>query len=62
MTVGTEEGDRCNRINVGGFRCDGSMEIPEPSDCSCYISPPCGSCVDRLSTCTVCGATEEDEE
>lgn len=61
MGIGKEPGDRCNRLNDDGFRCDGTMLLAAGENCSCHISPPCGACLDALPTCTVCEATGEDE-
>jgi len=53
--IGTEEGERCNRVDMAGMRCDGEMYLAESENCSCHISPPCGSCTDAPILCSVCG-------
>lgn len=47
--VGTDEGETCCR---GG--CDGTMEYKRHGECTCHLSPPCGSCTDQILTCTEC--------
>lgn len=54
---GTEEGETCGRGGCIGVLC------LEPSEgCSCHISPPCGSCVDRKFHCPVCQWTQDEDE
>lgn len=48
-TVGIEEGDVCGRDS-----CPGTMEYRRQGECTCHLSPPCGSCVDQILTCTEC--------
>lgn len=60
--LGKGEGETCNRIDGTGARCAGTMELPEPENCSCHISPPCSACVDREFTCATCGAVASDGE
>lgn len=57
MTVGTEEGDLCNRDGCGGM-----IRFPKVEDCCCHISPPCSACVDNRLTCDACGAEPEDAQ
>lgn len=49
-TVGTDEGETCGRDG-----CPGTMEYKRQGECTCFISPPCGSCTDQILTCTDCG-------
>jgi hypothetical protein len=53
-----EEGDPCP---IEG--CGGKMYFPKSKDCSCFISAPCGSCMDVVLTCNECGWEKgEDNE
>lgn len=45
-----EEGDKCP---VGS--CSGTLGYAEVENCTCHISPPCGSCTDNPLVCLVCG-------
>jgi hypothetical protein len=51
-----EEGDKCPER-----KCDGIMFFPKSENCSCHISPPCGSCADIKLTCRDCGYEEIPE-
>lgn len=53
-----EEGDPCPFRDEG---CSGHMMLPHGENCSCHISPPCGSCLDVVLTCDECGYEDEDE-
>ncbi len=55
-TIGTEEGDECNRRG-----CTGSMTIHPVEGCRCHISAPCNACVDNPLVCEVCGYGPDDE-
>lgn len=48
--VGNDEGDICRR----GDNCPGTMEYKRHGECTCHLSPPCGSCVEQVLTCTEC--------
>lgn len=61
MTIGTAPDERCNRIDGEGFACDGTMMLSAGENCSCHISPPCGSCANAPVVCDVCGAEGDDE-
>lgn len=56
-SLGTEEGDLCNR---GG--CPGELEIKPPENCSCHIAPPCGACVNAPLHCPECHWEQSNEE
>lgn len=51
-----EEGDKCPEKDCGGI-----MFFPKSENCSCHISPPCGSCTDIKLTCRECGYEEIPE-
>jgi hypothetical protein len=61
MKHGSDEGERCNRLNDDGFACDGEMELMPVSGCSCHISPPCSACVGNAPACTVCAKSGDEE-
>ena len=50
-----EEGERCPMDG-----CTGQLMFRAGDNCSCHISPPCGSCVDAPLTCHFCGWEVED--
>jgi hypothetical protein len=56
MSSGTEEGQVCNRDG-----CVGVIEIADPVNCSCHISPPCGACTEPREFCPVCDWRAIDE-
>ena len=58
------EGQACPLLVVGSASvpCSGTLELAPPDDCSCHISPPCNSCIERHLVCTVCGWEAEDLE
>ena len=62
MSVGIQEGDRCNRLDDDGLRCDGTMSLMPVDNCTCHISPPCGACLDNQPICDVCDAPASDLE
>ena len=55
--AGTFLGDVCNRRG-----CAGVIEETAKGDCSCHLSPPCGSCTTPREYCPKCdwSAAEED--
>lgn len=64
VTIGTDEGDTCNRIpepdedQPRGYRpkpCQGVMGYEQVENCSCHISPPCGRCENNPLVCDTCG-------
>lgn len=52
--IDIEEGDIC--IICQG----GTMEFPEPENCSCHIAPPCSSCTSLELTCEKCFLNESE--
>lgn len=54
-TIGTEEGDVCNRDG-----CEGILEYGKVRGCTCFISPPCFKCVENPLICETCGWSEVD--
>ena len=52
MTVGTEEGEICNREG-----CEGILAYPEVTNCTCHLSPPCPAHTDNQLECPDCGWT-----
>ena len=59
-SIGTNEGERCNRDAGDGMLCDGKMIGQGGLNCSCHISPPCGSCIETGIRCSVCDEYGED--
>jgi hypothetical protein len=59
MTASSEvdDGDLCP---IDG--CDGKMHFPPSKDCTCFLNPPCGSCLAVVLTCNECGWEREDNE
>lgn len=55
--TGKEEGDRCNR-----WGCSGILALTESENCSCHISPPCGSCMRVRPYCKACGYDSADDQ
>lgn len=62
--IGEEEGCPCGRIlepdedAPRGHRpqpCPGTMVYLPVENCSCHISPPCGSCENNPLVCDTCG-------
>lgn len=51
-----DEGDPCP---IEG--CDGKMYYLPSENCSCFLSAPCGSCMDVVLTCNTCGWEREEE-
>lgn len=51
-----EEGDWCPHCATG------KLGFGEVKDCSCHISPPCGSCVENPLVCLECGEDPYKEE
>lgn len=33
----------------------GTIEINTPDECTCFVNPPCDSCIDRGLKCNYCG-------
>ena len=56
MAHGEMEGDRCGRND-----CNGTIQIADSENCSCHISPPCGSCTAPREFCDACGWRSIDE-
>ena len=54
---GFEEGDICRRSG-----CVGVIAEREVENCSCHISPPCGSCTEPREYCPECDWRLIDEE
>jgi hypothetical protein len=54
--LGYIEGEICNRHGCNGIMAERPIE-----NCSCHISPPCGSCTEERGYCTKCGADVRDE-
>ena len=44
-----EEGSKCPECD------DGFVELSESENCSCHLSAPCSSCLDRVLMCSSCG-------
>ncbi len=55
--VELEEGSPCPQPD-----CSGHMEVAPSKNCSCHISPPCGSCVDAGYVCDTCKWESSDRE
>lgn len=55
MAVEFSEGDWCPHCATGRLRFD------KVEDCSCHISPPCGSCVNNPLRCDTCGEDPYEE-
>lgn len=55
ITEPEEEGDECPH-------CGGAVEIEEPDNCSCHISPPCGACTSAGLECPECGEVFRDDD
>ena len=55
--LGYAEGEICHREG-----CVGIVETHPSDNCSCHISPPCGSCTSPRNFCPDCGWEEMDEE
>lgn len=49
-----DEGDTCPVCAAE------DLTVARSGDCSCHISPPCGSCTDAALECTTCGARSDD--
>lgn len=49
-----EEGAPCRMLE-----CPGHYKFKTAGECTCYISPPCPSCLDAYLACDVCGDAEE---
>jgi hypothetical protein len=45
-----QEGDKCTEEG-----CTGHLVIAYQGGCTCFISPPCNSCVDAQLECSECG-------
>lgn len=56
MNLGYEEGATCNRDG-----CKGIIEMHLSENCSCHISPPCGSCTALRNFCPECDWQEKDD-
>lgn len=54
--LGYCEGDVCHRNG-----CTGIIEVYPPENCSCHISPPCGSCTAPRAYCPKCDWQEKDD-
>jgi hypothetical protein len=52
-----EEGDECPVLF-----CTGIIHLPQVEGCTCFINPPCSSCVKNQFCCDECGWSEEDKE
>lgn len=63
-TIGTEEGQRCNREGDNDHQCPGDMMVAEVEGCNCHVipHPPCSACVNAPTICDVCGLGPEDDE
>jgi hypothetical protein len=48
-TLGTEEGEACNRNG-----CIGVIALTEVENCRCHINPPCSACVNSHFYCPEC--------
>lgn len=59
-----KEGQACPLAMVGDDTkpCPGKLVLAPSENCSCHISPPCGSCLERVLTCDVCAWEVEDVE
>lgn len=57
QTIGTEEDATCGRDG-----CNGVLELDMADPCTCFINPPCSSCVDRKLWCPKCSWHEENDE
>jgi len=55
-SLGFQEGDRCNRNG-----CIGVINTHPSENCSCHISPPCGSCTAPRNFCPECDWEEANE-
>jgi len=62
--IGTEDGETCNRVdppyegprrNWRAKPCKGVMHYDDVEGCTCFISPPCGACVNNPVVCDTCG-------
>lgn len=49
LTVDFKEGFPCPQVN-----CTGTFQFPPVEGCTCHISPPCNTCLDKQLTCTEC--------
>lgn len=56
LRPGTEEGSICSRNG-----CEGVIQFYRDGECTCFIAPPCGSCVDAYRGCPVCGWDEVND-
>ena len=56
MELGYEEGSTCNRDG-----CTGVIAMHRSENCSCHISPPCGSCTAPRGFCPECEWQEKDD-
>lgn len=57
VEVGTFVGDVCARNGCGGVIAETAK-----GDCSCHISPPCGSCTEPREYCPECDWSAKDDE
>ncbi len=55
LEFGYCEGDVCKRSG-----CVGVIKIHPVENCSCHISPPCGSCTEPREYCQECGWEQKD--
>jgi len=63
--IGNEDGETCNRVeppdddNPKPKPCKGVMHYDDVEGCTCFISPPCGACVNNPVICDTCGEIGE---
>lgn len=55
--IEVDEGDPCPMEG-----CDGKMYYPPAENCSCFLNPPCDSCMAVVLTCNTCGWEREEDE